>query len=237
MKFLGIDGCKSGWIVTEIDENRNYDIFHIEKVEELVLRIDDYFLILIDIPIGFADTCYRKCDILARKILDKRAYSIFLVPSKKALLESNYKEACEINYKIMGKKFSKQIWNIKNKIIELNNLLKKYSLHGKIRESHPEICFWAFNNKIPCKYSKKTKEGIAERIGIISNFVYVEKLIDFISNRKEYKNDDIIDSFILALTAWNYKSLKKIPEYDDYDNDGLIREIVYSERNLSLTKC
>jgi len=34
-------------------------------------------------------------------------------------------------------------------------------------EVHPEVCFWALNERCPMKYNKKTAEGAAERIAAV----------------------------------------------------------------------
>ena len=230
MKFLGIDGCKSGWVVCKINEKCKYNIYLISKIEEILPVIDKYKLVLIDIPLGFAEKEYRKCDVLARKILKQRRNSIFFLPTEEALKASEYFEACKINERIMGKKFSKQLWNIRNKIFEANDFVRKYNLQGKIRESHPELCFMVLNSNLPCKYSKQSEAGIKERMKILSKHVAIKEAKRFyLSNKKLLNFDDILDSIALALNAKEYKHLKKIPQTSDPDKYGIEREIVFAK--------
>jgi len=234
MKFSGIDGCKSGWIVCEINKTE-FQFYLLQKIDEILPKINEYKAILIDIPLGFADKEYRKCDILARKMLKNRRGSIFLLPCEEALKANEYNVACRINEKIMGKKFSKQVWNIRKKILEVNDFVRKYWLQGKIRESHPEICLMALNNNLPCKYSKRKKEGIEERIKILSKYLSLDKAKIFYEYNKRLLNfDDLLDAIALAINARNYKNFKKIPPDSDIDKYGIEREIVFSIDSLHL---
>ena len=36
-----------------------------------------------------------------------------------------------------------------------------------VREVHPEVCFWALNNRQPMADSKKTKDGIKQRLDVL----------------------------------------------------------------------
>ncbi len=96
----------------------------------------------------------------ARKVLGKRRSSVFPVPCRKAVYESNYQEASRINHKLTGRYLSKQSWLISNKIKEVDKLLiGSMTLRNLIREIHPEICFWGLNGKKSMHYNKKTPEG------------------------------------------------------------------------------
>lgn len=229
MNFLGIDGCRGGWVVAEISSAK-VSLKIAKSLSELLTLICSCKIALIDIPLGFPDRDYRQCDLIARKILGRRRSSIFLLPLKSALLMENYEEACDLNYAHMGVKFSRQIWNIRGKVIEANGFVVSHKLQGRIRESHPEICFWALNSKRICKYSKKTTYGIKERKDILSRYLDLVGLEEFLNeNRTLCKMDDILDSLVLSVSATYYDRLKSIPSYPDFDRDGIIREIVYPE--------
>ncbi|MFO7928143.1 MAG: DUF429 domain-containing protein, partial [Candidatus Humimicrobiaceae bacterium] len=162
-KFLGVDGCKGGWIAAILSSS-SLEVKLYKDVGSLWCENKDASLILVDIPICLTDTGVRQCDILARKMLDKnRKPSIFNPPAKKALYAGSYREACAINKEVTGKKISKQTWNLIPKIKEVNKLIRKHPEAVKIlKESHPEVCFMALSKK-RIKYSKKNILGIKER--------------------------------------------------------------------------
>ena len=106
-----MDGCKAGWFVVELDHNGGsaFDIFpDIGTIWQQVSKTAS--LILIDIPIGLPEKGTRACNMLARKVLGKRAASVFPVPCRKALQALNYQDASKINYQASGKKISVQSW-------------------------------------------------------------------------------------------------------------------------------
>lgn len=73
--WLGIDGCKSGWVVFLQYDDGNIDLFQISSLSELKevkAHYGEMLAIGIDIPIGLADCAERGgrgCDREARRIL------------------------------------------------------------------------------------------------------------------------------------------------------------------------
>jgi len=165
--YAGIDGCKVGWICVRVEGNQ--PLFNLAKRIEDMEYIVSNRLSLIDIPIGLAESSIRVCDSQAHKLLrPKRHNSVFVTPIRDAVYAESYKEACEANYKATGKKISKQAWSISKKVREID-AFKKLFPEIALRESHPEVCFWALNGGIPCEYPKKTDKGIKERLDILEN--------------------------------------------------------------------
>lgn len=80
MKYIGIDGCKAGWIAWIVSGNEPPEFKVVKTLDEL---LDDLTgaTTLIDMPIGFSDsqTPDRLCDKAARRFLtSKRGSSVFL---------------------------------------------------------------------------------------------------------------------------------------------------------------
>ena len=104
MKYFGIDGCKSGWVVWSFNEN----ILSMQLVPKLssIEPELERGIALIDIPIGFSDARNpdRLCDKAARKFLSpKRGSSVFPVPSREAAYAEDYQQACSINLNTIGR--------------------------------------------------------------------------------------------------------------------------------------
>ena len=206
MQFIGVDSCKKGWFVVALNVSLNWEVGVFEDFSKVVAKYSSFDNLLIDIPIGLPTMGSRLCDAEARKILGRRGTSVFTVPCRKAVYSAGYEEACNVNLEINGKKLSKQTWNIIPKIKQLEKFLVSNTYYlNKIRESHPEICFWALAGKRPMQNSKKTDYGITERLDIMKKiFPKAEILFNhskYKFKRSEVSKDDIVDAMALCLSA------------------------------------
>tara|TARA_A100001011_G_C14146605_1_gene772151 strand:- start:306 stop:980 length:675 start_codon:yes stop_codon:yes gene_type:complete len=208
-KYVGIDGSRSGWIVSTVFNN-TIDISWVKSLRDINYK--DVKVALIDMPLQLPRslTDYpRNTDMKAKKILKKRHSCIFYAPLEK-WLDQDYvviNEECEKNNK---PKCSKQSYNLFSKINELRMyIIEKKRLN--IKEHHPELVFRFFNNNTPL-ISKYSKEGLQEREDIIQKILK----ISFVNNLKYLKSShklgfskiDQVDSVILSLFA-RYTDLNK----------------------------
>ena len=236
MKFIGIDGCKDGWFCVSLDEVEGWSYRVIPDAQSLAELVRHAGSVLIDIPIGLLDTgtSERQCDKDGRKLLrPKRSSSVFPAPARQTLQASSYEQAQLINRNANGRGLSQQSWNIVAKIREIDDLLlSQLSLHGVVRECHPELCFWALNCKQAMQYNKKTEQGKQERLSILEKyFVSCHQLFEQACSqflRRQVAHDDIIDAMVCAVTAKhgynNYSTVSALPERDAH---GLAMEMVY----------
>jgi predicted RNase H-like nuclease len=238
MKYVGIDGCPKGWFLISIDQDGNFGLNVFDHIDSLWNEHKDSSLILIDIPIGLPHWRSRLCDVEARKLLGKRGSSIFPAPSREAINQPDYERACKVNQKILGKKLSIQTWNISPKIKQIDILLSKEQLTQHIiRESHPEICFWALAGGKVMVHNKKTEQGIVERLKVLKNInrsseeIYHKAIQTF--KRKDLAKDDVLDALALAITAASpSNTLHSIPEHLERDLKNLPMEIVFTNQFL-----
>ena len=167
MNFAGVDACKKGWFAVALDRQGNWNIGIFKDVVDFWSAFQNASLVLIDMPIGLPYCEKRKCDIETRKLLGRRASSVFPVPCRKALQVKTYGQACRINQQAMGVKLSIQTWNIAAKIVEVDRFLRNNKMaQRRIRESHPELCFRALAGGHPMAYSKKKPQGFSERYSL-----------------------------------------------------------------------
>ncbi len=234
--FVGVDGCKKGWVKVGLTEGDKWEVEIFLDINSLWNESKQASLILIDIPIGLRESGFdeRRCDKKAREMLGpKRGSSVFPAPCRRALDASNYEQACQINKQMTGRKLSLQTWNIVPKIREVDNLLQNDELaRSHIRETHPEVCFWALAGGTPMVHSKKKKVGISERLEILkSEYPQTEEVLNYALNRwsrQDLAPDDILDAIVAAVTAKNGRNnLNSIPKEPDVDSYGLPMEIVY----------
>jgi len=210
--FVGVDGCKKGWLVAFIDEDKNLSHDIITELGDL--KKFSSSLILIDMPIGFPENSYRQCDIEARFLLGKgRSSSVFFTPHEKAAYANSHAEASLINKQYLGKGVSIQTWYICKKIKQLNEFIKE-NKHLQIKESHPELCFYLLNNHQAFVSNKNTQTGIADRKRVISSISrdYLSVIEKTTNNfkRKDVKLDDILDATVMAIRASTF-DLKYLP--------------------------
>jgi predicted RNase H-like nuclease len=207
--IIGIDGCKKGWCCS-FGHNGKIKTIVIETIDQVKYFFPYVQHILIDIPIGLeSKTHKRDLDRFARKQLSPGPTSaIFTPPAREALNAADYREACDTNFEISGKKISIQSWNISKKILEVDTLIcQNASLKRIFHECHPEICFKYLNNNRPLASRKhaKSRLGIEERLRILSNYhedIYASfQRTDDEFSRNELKADDIVDSFCLFVVG------------------------------------
>lgn len=193
-KWAGIDGCKGGWILCEVSQSA-VQLSFLKHLNELCA--DCYEAVLIDIPLACAVNGHRSSEVAGKKILKQRSSSLFFTPVKEAIEEKEYCKSLEINRRRIGKGFSKQMFYLFPKIIEAIAWKAKYPFH--IFESHPELCFLGWMG-FPPKFSKKSKEGLEERLRLIERLDLCA-LSGYQRNPFSNCQDDVIDAIILALTA------------------------------------
>ena len=232
MYFIGLDACKNGWFAVTLDHQGNWRIDIYKTIRDFGNAFQKAAVIFIDIPIGLPDTGPRCCDLQTRQILKRRGSSVFPVPCREALAAKTYPDAVRINQQVLGVGLSIQTWNISSKINEVDRWLRhKKPPRQQMRESHPELCFWAMAGGRPMAYSKKRAQGFAERLVILNKICpHTETMVELALSRfkrKDLARDDILDAIVLAVSAkYSVELIKTVPADPPRDKKGLPMEIV-----------
>lgn len=232
---VGVDGCKAGWFFFRQDrEGLSYGIA--KDFASLAAALPDRSRVFIDIPIGLIGPgeAGRDCDSLARRLLGPRRSSIFSPPCRAVLSASNYAEACAISQQAIGKKLSKQSFFIMPKIKEVDEYLRQGSDRITVREIHPELAFWALNQRRPMEHSKKLAAGFEARLKLLQQHLgSARSLIDEVMlsyPRKQLLRDDIVDALVaLVVASAANDAVQTVPAVVPYDSMGLAMEIVFTE--------
>ena len=245
MRFVGVDGCKGGWFSAGMDEN-GYDFGIFRGFAELLFHYKDAELILVDIPIGLPEgPGGRKCDSEARRKLGyPRQLSVVPTPTRltayvAAEPPKNIQLARDVERQISGKGLSPLSFAIAPKIAEVDETLlnSDHKAKPRVREVHPELCFWALNVGQPMERKKKDKEGEEERLNVLRKVlrpvdvdgVYSDACSKF--RGKNVARDDILDALAAAVTAWKgYGHHQTVPDDPPKDSKGLPMEMVYWPR-------
>ena len=204
---VGVDGCRAGWIAVQY-EHEEWQFAVFKRFKELLDVTPISSRVLIDIPIGlpWSDVPQRPCDVAARRLLGVRAPSVFSPPTRAAVLADSIAVARSLNIAEVGRSISAQAWGIAPKIAEIDALLlSSADVRHRVREVHPELCFWRLNGDAPMAFAKKTAEGHRERAALLEQFApgVVELLakvrVDY--RRTAVADDDVLDAAAACITG------------------------------------
>lgn len=196
---------------------------------EILQKTKQFELICVDIPIGLSDgEKPRECDLAAREILrGKRASSVFPAPIRQCLRVKDYETASKISFERSGKKLNRQSFGLLDKILQVDDLMTP-ALQQRVREIHPEISFWALNEKGPVLQNKKTVPGQAHRHKMLREIFTDMDSILMEAAIYGYAIDDALDALAAAWTAGQtvIGKAETLPLNPEFDSKGLRMEIL-----------
>jgi predicted RNase H-like nuclease len=205
--IVGIDGCKSGWfsVWENQDESIHSSIFSSLNELKNFFKNESQLIIGIDMPVVLSEVIPRQADQLARKLLSKKASSVFTAPTPEMLDQPNYEKASLVSKRLFGKSMSLQSWYLFPKIKDVQTMIHHEDI--QIYEIHPELSFRAMNNEQVILESKKSPEGFAIRNSLLTqhfkNFIFEEI-------RRQYARKYVMDNDILDALAvlWSAKRIQ-----------------------------
>ncbi|MGH9804738.1 MAG: DUF429 domain-containing protein [Candidatus Acidiferrales bacterium] len=225
---VGVDGCREGWVCFFVAmRSRKTSVRFLPTIKKLLGLVPNPKVIAVDIPIGLVEFEARSCDVAARRLLGKpRSSSVFPAPIRSVLSAASYEKACRIARLKHGKALSKQSDALRPKIREVDVVITQRK-QGWVREVHPEVCFWAMNNKQPMKHKKSSTQGREERLAILRK--YFSAIDSHLAElRGKCHSHDVIDAAAAAWTAVRLVNGEaKTVSDPELDRKGLRMEIVY----------
>jgi len=239
-KVAGVDGCRAGWCfaIVSVTCNSNISANSVTcKVvalstagtfEAVLSALEQCELICIDMPIGLSSLKERTCDLAARKLLGKkRSASIFPAPIRPSLAARDYETAAGIYLNLTGKKPSRQTFALFEKVRQVDSLMTP-SLQQRVREIHPELCFWALNGCKALRHSKKTVPGLVQRHILLQSVLSDVDTILAKGPATGYKIDDAFDAIAAAWAAAQSTlgMAFTLPDKPELDSKGLKMEIL-----------
>ncbi|HEV8715800.1 MAG TPA: DUF429 domain-containing protein [Candidatus Binatia bacterium] len=231
----GVDGCRAGWVAVLAQQQRqdpqNHYVRLCARFAEVLSLSPQPAVIAVDIPIGLLDTPQpggRECDRQARRLLGRRASSVFTPPTRALLAATCYEQ-------VRSHGLSIQAFGILPKIREVDQLMTP-ALQIRVHEAHPELAF-RFLAGGPMQHNKKTLAGREERLraleqasggrfsGIREAFENTLKTC----KRSQIVPDDLLDAYILAWLALRIvdRQANRVPCDPPVDHKGLRMEIWY----------
>jgi predicted RNase H-like nuclease len=226
--FVGVDGCRGGWLVVRIRAGNGEALTAPEA-----LLLDDFAAVLalrpaplfvaVDMPIGLltiASKGGRSCDQAARALLGPRRSSVFSPPLRSHLKARDWSEVSGL---------SKQSFHLLPKIREVDHQMTP-ALQQRVRETHPELAFRSLSGEA-MQFGKRTTAGQCERLLVLEAALpgaarcYRESLAHF--RRRDVARDDILDAMVLAAVARRMATgaANRVPRRPFTDARGLRMEI------------
>jgi predicted RNase H-like nuclease len=233
--IAGVDGCHAGWIVVLVEHQAPQPGRHAIRLcagFDQVLALEPApMLIAIDMPIGLLDQpCPggRACDRQARRLLGRRASSVFSPPSRPILEATQYEQ-------VRGHGMSRQAFGIMPKIRQIDRLMTP-ARQQVVYEAHPELAFMALAGH-PMHHNKKTFAGREERWQALRSApeVPVRPVEEAFEpalhrfKRTQVAPDDLLDAYVLTRTAYRIASAQAccLPANPPVDTRGLRMAIWY----------
>jgi predicted RNase H-like nuclease len=181
-------------------------------------------------PIGLSSDGVRQCEVEARKLLAGCASRVFKTLPRAALrfAQNDWKSANQWAKRAGFGGISKQIWNIRPKIKEIDRAITAAD-QGRVHEAHPELAFARLNGGRPLD-SKHTAAGLKARQELLrkAGFTNLDRWLRALRGNGA-KADDLYDACVLVLTARNILrgEGREVPAVEQRDSRRLKMAIAY----------
>lgn len=230
IRVAGVDGCKAGWVAISKSLSGpggpSLEIY--PSFDALLLAEPFLTVIATDMPIGLPDRIGpggRGPEKAARAHLGLRQSSVFTVPSRSAVYEEDYREACNTALKTSDppKKVSKQCFYLFPKIREIDAVMTP-ALEARVFEVHPELAFWRLNGGQEMSLPKKIKSranpaGLDQRKDLLATHGLPQTFLDQ-PPPKGCGRDDLLDAAANCLIAERIFHGTAEPFPRDFQRDG-----------------
>ena len=218
--YLGLDGFRYGWVAAWIDDRGDHGFDYSPGLTRLLAL--PHVRAMIDMPIGLKPSGYRDCDVRARELVGPAVFlgarrDLWTFPDMAAANRHYWQHEGK------GRGVSAQLWNIRDKIREVDDLMTP-ERQTTIGEAHPELIFWnlAGGQKLE---RKTTARGREQRVRLLAERGFA-KLAKWLTLRHGtgIGRDDLIDACACAVAA---RDSRKRVGGDEVDPRGLRMEINY----------
>ena len=230
--IAGADGCRAGWVVVQDSQSGlSLEWRVVPSLKALFSAPNAPGLLALDIPIGIPESGSRVCDVQARRLLGSpRGRSVFPAPIRPMLTASTHTEASAIGRAVEGRGLTIQAWGIVPKIQEVDEFVRTDpGIGDRVREVHPEVCFYFMGGRRPMAVGKKEAAGREERAALLR--VHFGEAVDrglADVSRLGCAADDLLDAFAGLWTARRIQAGTAvcIPDSVERDSHGLRMEMV-----------
>jgi len=216
MRFVGVDGCPTGWIAVAWDGASSTTAHFLPALDSLADVVPDAAVVAIDMPVVVPERA-RTAEAELRAFLGPRRSSVFATPPRVAFDAPDYASANNAARVAFGKGISRQAWALVPKIHEVTAWLPNAGL--PVIEAHPEACF-AMLLGAPATASKKTWAGMTQRFDALIAAGFDLAGVDEVAARAAI-TDDLLDAAAAAWTAHRFHRGEARSFPTDADGDAI----------------
>jgi predicted RNase H-like nuclease len=205
----GVDGARGGWVAAIAAAGRTrVELF--ADIGALTAAVGEA-AVAIDVPIGLYDSvAFRRCDLAARRLLGRRASTVFAPPARYMLpaagdypaIRRLVAEERERNPQAKG--LSAQAAGIAARVREVDDWVRAHRDSERwLFECHPELSFLALNDGVPLHEPKHTAAGRDRRLQLVREaFPDAEQRIAAARwSAKQATIADLLDAYAALSTA------------------------------------
>src|SRR4051812_9102013 len=120
MWVAGADGCKGGWCVVLIHtEREEFQVRTVPSFTDLLNQPERPCVVTVDIPIGLPECTLpggRACETEARRVLGRKASSVFSAVGRQSLEALSRQEAHDLSRSGGGIGIGAQAWGLAAKL-------------------------------------------------------------------------------------------------------------------------
>jgi predicted RNase H-like nuclease len=238
---IGADGARGGWLAARCYRSSNGSteyrtVLSLEPTFKslVALRSGSGAVLAVDVPMGLLErVAPRPCDTAARKLLRKRASTVFTPPSRPLLSAKTYAEARELIAKLKladptAAGVSVQAFGLVPKVLEADVWLRAHrDAQAWLYECHPELSFYAMAGAV--LDDKRSPHGQLDRLRhVTAEFRDAPEVIAASRfHAKEADLSDVLDAYAGLATALHIRTGEHEEFGGELDDVGLAMRIVF----------
>ncbi len=194
----GIDRWRGGWIIARLDET-TVSLETTETTAEALLATERCDVVAVDMPMALPVRGRRSAEAELRARLGRAASSVFISPTRAAILAEDRAAATEVNRALDGPGISAQAWGLASSVRDLRATLPGQPALQRWFETHPETAFAELNAGEPMA-SKKSARGVAQRMQVLRQlFGDLDGLL--LDAPERVPVDDVLDALAACWSA------------------------------------
>ncbi len=156
----GVDGCRTGWVGVDCDENGLVAVRVAATLSDLLRDTPEQHVVGIDMPLGLLGHRLAHGGPGGAGPAQDRAGVHFCDPPAPVWLAPAYADASQMCRRLTGNGFSIQAWGLRRKLLEAADY--RLRCRHPLYEVHPELSFRAIAGA-PLDEAKHTAAGQARR--------------------------------------------------------------------------
>lgn len=194
----GIDRWRGGWVIALLaGSTLSFEVAPTATdALEVTARCS---VVAVDMPMALPVRGRRQAESELRARLGRAASSVFISPTRSAILAADRAAATDVNRAHDGPGISAQAWGLAASVRELRDTLPGHPNFERWYETHPETAFAELNGGEPMA-SKKTARGVMHRLHTLRPlFPRLEDLL--LEAPAKVPVDDVLDAIAACWSA------------------------------------